>query len=156
MMHKMSFGQQKKSYIAFAIACNTEILIMDEPTNGLDIPSKSAFRRIVASEMNDDRTIIISTHQVRDLDQLIDTVVILDRSKILLNASINEIAEKLYFKHIDNGEEAVYSEQTAHGMWGAVINKENAESQVDMEVLFNAAINNPQYFINIFNNKNTI
>lgn len=151
MMNKMSFGQQKKSYIAFAIACNTKILVMDEPTNGLDIPSKSAFRRIISSEMNDGRTIIISTHQVRDLDQLIDTVVILDRSKILLNASINEIAGKLHFKHISEGEEAVYSEQTIHGKWGAVINNDNSESQVDMEILFNAAMNNPQYFINIFN-----
>lgn len=146
LMHKMSFGQQKKAYIAFAIACNTTILIMDEPTNGLDIPSKAAFRRVIAAEMNDNRTIIISTHQVRDLDKLIDSVVILDSGEILLNASIDQIASKMHFKHIEPNDSPIYSEQTIHGVWGVVKNDQNADSQVDMEILFNAAMVNKTFF----------
>lgn len=149
-MHKMSFGQQKKAYIAFAIACNTAILIMDEPTNGLDIPSKSAFRRVIASEMNDNRTIVISTHQVRDLDQLIDTIVIIEQSKILLNASIDKIANKLLFKHITPTDNAIYWEQTPHGAWGVVENTQEADSHVDIEILFNAAMVNPAFFMTKF------
>lgn len=149
-MHTMSFGQQKKSFIAFAIACNTAILIMDEPTNGLDIPSKAAFRRVIASEMNDQRTMIISTHQVRDLDQLIDTVVIIDNSKILLNASIEKIGQQLNFKHITPEDNAIYWEQTPHGAWGVVKNDQKVDSLVDMEILFNAAMVNPQFFTTNF------
>lgn len=52
-LHKMSFGQQKKAIIAFGLACNTQVLIMDEPTNGLDIPSKSQFRKLVAAALTE-------------------------------------------------------------------------------------------------------
>src|SRR6476659_3515198 len=65
-LNALSFGQQKKFIIAFALACNTKVLLLDEPTNGLDIPSKKRFRKLIASVMSDDRTILISTHQVRD------------------------------------------------------------------------------------------
>ncbi|WP_379087436.1 ATP-binding cassette domain-containing protein [Pedobacter sp. UC225_65] len=70
----MSYGQKKKVIIAFGLATQAKLVIMDEPTNGLDIPSKAQFRKIMASALTDDRCIIISTHQVRDLDNLIDTV----------------------------------------------------------------------------------
>lgn len=139
---QMSFGQKKKAYIAFAIACNTPLLLMDEPTNGLDIPSKSSFRRVIASVADDDRTIVISTHQVRDLDQLIDSVVVLDGSEILLNATTGEITDKLQFVHLDENEPALYAEQTVHGRWGVRPNDSDAESPLDMELLFNAAVAN--------------
>lgn len=149
-LHTMSFGQKKKAMIAFAIACNTKLLLMDEPTNGLDIPSKSNFRRVIASIAQDDRTIIISTHQVRDLDQLLDRVVILDGSEILLNSSVSEITDKLFFTHLDNNEEALYAEQTIHGRWGVKANDQHLDSQMDMELLFNAATSNRQIIKKIF------
>jgi ABC-2 type transport system ATP-binding protein len=73
----MSYGEQKKVMIAFGLATETNLLIMDEPTNGLDIPSKTQFRKLMASLVNEERCIIISTHQVRDLDNLIDFLLIL-------------------------------------------------------------------------------
>lgn len=149
-LHTMSFGQKKKALIAFAIACNTRLLILDEPTNGLDIPSKGSFRRVIASVSNEDRTIIISTHQVRDLDQLIDRVVILDESNILLNASTDTITEKLYFTHLDAKDEAIYAEQTIHGIWGVLRNDRNLDSQMDMELLFNAVTTNHKTIKQIF------
>lgn len=151
-LHQMSFGQKKKAYLAFALACNTEILLMDEPTNGLDIPSKGEFRRLLSSIATDDRTIIISTHQVRDLDQMIDSVIIVDGSDILLNASCADITEKLLFTHIDPSiEEVIYSEKTVHGLWGVVENRDGVDSPLDMELLFNAVVTNSSLISKIFN-----
>jgi len=101
-LKSMSFGQQKKFIIAFALACNTPLLLLDEPTNGLDIPSKAQFRRLIASVMTEDRIILISTHQTRDLENLIDTVLILDNGNLLLHASVNEISKVLSFKTMRN------------------------------------------------------
>lgn len=139
-LSKMSFGQKKKAYIAFALACNTKFLIMDEPTNGLDIPSKGSFRRVVSSIAGDNRTIVISTHQVRELDQLIDSVIILDENEILMSATVNEITDRLCFTHLESGEQAIYAEQTVHGRWGVIRNSENRETTLDMELLFNAVV----------------
>jgi ABC-2 type transport system ATP-binding protein len=99
-LNKLSFGQQKKFVIAFALACNTKVLLMDEPTNGLDIPSKAQFRKLIASVMNDERIIFISTHQIRDLENMIDKVMIVDNGNLLLHSSIADIAEKLCFKTV--------------------------------------------------------
>lgn len=150
-LHQMSFGQKKKAYIAFALACNTELLLMDEPTNGLDIPSKGEFRRLLSSICDDNRTIIISTHQVRDLEQLIDSVIILDGSEILLKATCAQITEKLLFTHITpEMPSPLYCEKSVHGVWGVVENVEKVDSPFDMELLFNAVIENPQKISKIF------
>src|SRR6478752_1275821 len=100
-LNTLSFGQQKKFIIAFALACNTKILLLDEPTNGLDIPSKIKFRKLVSSVFTEDKMIFISTHQIRDLDHLIDNVIIVDDGELLLQASIDEISTKLSFKVVD-------------------------------------------------------
>lgn len=84
---ELSMGQKKKAYMCFALATNTSLLLMDEPTNGLDIPSKSQFRKVIASGMTDEKTIIISTHQVRDIDRLLDHITIIDDTDVLLNKS---------------------------------------------------------------------
>ena len=94
---ELSFGQRKKALIAFALAANTKLLLLDEPTNGLDIPSKSQFRRLVANALTDDNTFVISTHQVRDLENLIDPIIILEHNEVLLNHSVEEISRKFDF-----------------------------------------------------------
>ncbi len=147
----MSLGQKKKAIIAFALACRTPLLIMDEPTNGLDIPSKSQFRKIISGIATDDRCIIISTHQVRDLENLIDTLVVLEGSEIIANASIYDIGKKLMFKAIEPDETAIYSEGNVRGAWGVVENTHNEDSKVDIELFFNAAISQPETIKNILN-----
>jgi ABC-2 type transport system ATP-binding protein len=139
-LKKLSFGQQKKFMIAFGLACNTENILMDEPTNGLDIPSKAQFRKIAIRHMDDSRKLIISTHQVRDLDQLIDHLLILQNSRIQLDASIADLTEKLLFTRIqaEQVDQALYSEKTFHGIQGIMPNPENIPSNLDMEMLFNA------------------
>lgn len=139
MMDKMSNGQLKKAYISFVLACGTRYILMDEPTNGLDIPSKSQFRTAIMKHTSEDSTIVISTHQVRDLENIIDPVIILDRQAVLLNATISEISSKLYFDygteiHPDN----LYMEQLPGGFIQVRPNTTGEESKVNIEALFNA------------------
>jgi ABC-2 type transport system ATP-binding protein len=143
MLSKLSFGQQKKVMIAFGLATNTSLLIMDEPTNGLDIPSKVQFRKIIAAALTDNRCIIISTHQVRDLDSLIDTVVVIHDQEIVLNKSLEEISDRILFStaaHANKGG-ILYQETSDFGINTISINNAENYSKVDMELLFNAITN---------------
>lgn len=150
-MNRMSAGQLKKTYIAFAFACNTRYLYMDEPTNGLDIPSKTQFRSALAKHTAEDSTIVISTHQVRDLENLIDPIIILDRQDVLLNASIEEITSKLWF---DYGnvirEDSLWSEQLPGGFIQVCPNTTGEESKVGIEALFNTVHKNKAFIKNMF------
>ncbi len=150
-LSKMSQGQRKKVAITLALAAHTPLLLMDEPTNGLDIPSKATFRRLVASLIDDNQTVIISTHQVRDLESLIDTVLILDQRQILLNKTLNEIGEKLYFGPLLPEEKALYSEPTPQGTIGVTAREGKEETAVSLELLFNAAITYPKEIQRIMN-----
>lgn len=139
-LKRLSFGQQKKFMIAFGLSCNTENILLDEPTNGLDIPSKAQFRKIAIRYIDESRKMIISTHQVRDLDQLIDHLLILQKSHIQLDSSIADLTEKLRFSRIqpDQIDQALYSEQTYHGTYGILPNPDQLPSNFDIEMLFNA------------------
>ena len=142
-MNAMSAGQLKKTYISFALACNARYYFMDEPTNGLDIPSKTQFRKAITKYTSEEAAIVISTHQVRDLENIIDPVIILDRRDVLLQASIAEISEKLFF---DYGNEinpgALYLEQIPGGTIQVYPNSTGEESNVNMEALFNTVYKN--------------
>jgi ABC-2 type transport system ATP-binding protein len=141
----MSYGQKKKIIISFGLAANTRILIMDEPTNGLDIPSKSQFRKIVSSALDPDRLILISTHQVRDLDNLIDAVIVLDESEILLNHSLADIADRLLFNTVSTVMETdhvLYAEPSLRGQAVVMENPTQEDSKVDLERLFNTVVTN--------------
>lgn len=150
-LSKMSQGQRKKVAITLALAAHTPLLLMDEPTNGLDIPSKATFRRLVASLIDDNQTVIISTHQVRDMESLIDTVLILDQRQTLLNKTLNEIGEKLYFGPLLPKEKALYSEPTPQGTIGVTAREDKEETAVSLELLFNAAITYPKEIQRIMN-----
>lgn len=139
-MSKMSCGQLKKTHIAFALACGTRYLFMDEPTNGLDIPSKAQFRKAVTRYTREDSTIVISTHQVRDLENIIDPIIILDSKEVLLNASLEEISQKLYFDYSNQKrDDALYSEMIPGGSIQVCMNTAGEESKVNIEALFNTA-----------------
>lgn len=151
-MSKMSFGQLKKTYIAFALACNTKYLFMDEPTNGLDIPSKAQFRKAVTKYTREDSIILISTHQVRDLENIIDPIIILDRQEVLINATVQEITEKLYFDYTsEKREDALYSEMIPGGSIQVCLNNTGEESKIDIEALFNTVLNHKEYIRTTFN-----
>ena len=136
----LSMGQKKKVYMSFALATGTKYLIMDEPTNGLDIPSKAQFRQVVARVMGSERTVIISTHQVHDIENLLDHVLILDNSQMLLNASVDEICSKYVFEYRtpDDMADVIYAEPSLQGNAVMAPRGEKAETTLNLELLFNA------------------
>lgn len=138
-MDTMSAGQLKKTWLAFALACNARHYFLDEPTNGLDIPSKSQFRKAIMKYTAEDSCVIISTHQVRDLEEIIDPIIILDKEDVLLNASLQTISEKLFFDYgTEIHPDALYLEQTPSGAIQVYPNTSGEESKVNLEALFNA------------------
>ncbi|GAB3758556.1 ABC transporter ATP-binding protein [Spirosoma pomorum] len=152
----LSYGQKKKVLIGFGLATNTALLLMDEPTNGLDIPSKSQFRRLVAGAVDDQRTVVISTHQVRDLEALIDPIIILaeapnDNMNAALNASIEEITNRLWFGLVDElplYQPVLYAERVVGGYAIVAERTEtsrlaNENNRLDLERLFNAVQAHP-------------
>lgn len=150
----LSMGQKKKVFMSFALATNTSLLIMDEPTNGLDIPGKSQFRKFIASGMTDDKTIIISTHQVRDIDKILDHVVIIEDSKVLLNESTARISEKLFFTESDNRalvEDALFVSPSVQGNFLMLKNDSGEESEINLELLFNATLSKSGEMTALFN-----
>ena len=140
---ELSMGQKKKAFMCFALATNTSLLMMDEPSNGLDIPSKSQFRKVIASGMTDEKAVIISTHQVRDIDSLLDHVLIMDSSELLLNESVSNICEKLYFAEQSMNEptdNALYVQPSVQGNSVILPNTSSEESKMNLEALFNAML----------------
>ena len=149
----LSMGQKKKVFMSFALATNTSLLLMDEPTNGLDIPGKSQFRKFMASGMTDNKTIVISTHQIRDIDKMLDSVMIMDESRILLNESITRICEKLCFKERDDRsliDQALYVVPSLQGNSLLLLNEQGEDSDINIELLFNAILAQPQKIANLF------
>ena len=153
-MDCMSAGQLKKTYIAFALSCRPEYLFLDEPTNGLDIPSKAQFRKAVLSYTREDSIIVVSTHQVKDLENIIDPVIILDNRDVLLNATLERIAEKLYFDYGSTPvQDCLYREQTPGGLLQVSLNTMGQPSKVNIEALFNTAHTNKELIKGIFSNE---
>lgn len=144
----LSMGQRKKAFVAFALACNTAVILMDEPTNGLDIPGKSEFRRAVVSAASDTRTIIISTHQVRDLDRVLDHVMIIDNNGVVLDTSIASLQNRFRFLFTTDPADingALWT-QPAVGGYNVIRTRteEDDETDVNLESLFEFSFANPQ------------
>ncbi|MBU7577978.1 MAG: ATP-binding cassette domain-containing protein [Flavihumibacter sp.] len=146
-LQEMSYGQKKKLLISFGLACNTPILLMDEPTNGLDIVSKSQFRKVMAGAVSEEKCILISTHQVKDLENLIDRITIIDEGGILFDQTIGSITNRLHFKISFDSEEvrsALYKETSIKGNAIILLNDEGEEGRLDLEMLYKAIISNKE------------
>ena len=150
-MTDMSYGQKKKVLLAFAVASQCRLLLLDEPTNGLDIPAKSQFRRLLAGAAADDRVIVVSTHQVRDLEHLIDPILILEQGTIVFQHSVEEISTALAVREAGAGGspgngDAIYVElgsgaagaHTGRTLVPAGRGGPMSESAIDLELLFNS------------------
>jgi ABC-2 type transport system ATP-binding protein len=151
----LSFGQKKKGLLAFALATRTRLLILDEPTNGLDIPSKSQFRKLLAASLEEDQTYFISTHQVRDLGSLIDPIIVVDSGKIVFHESVERITDNLHFELSRQGARdgnAFYEERVPGGYMLLSEKKDREPSELDLEILFNAILNKRDHIRAIFAN----
>lgn len=150
---RLSMGQKKKVVMSFALATNTPLLLMDEPTNGLDIPSKANFRSFIASQMTEERAIVISTHQVADIEQLLDHIIILDGNRIALDRSVQEITEKLLFTVTTNPEivmQAILAKPSLAGTSVVLPNIDGTESEINLELLFELATTRPDIIHSVF------
>ena len=139
-LHNISHGQRKKFLIAFALSCNSKVLILDEPTNGLDIPSKSLFRKVLVSSVTDEQIVLISTHQVKDIDSVIDTVVVLDKGKTIFNDSLENVSRDYRFEIVNDlqtAENALYHEKKLNGYHCIASAHNHEETNVDLELFFN-------------------
>lgn len=153
-LSQLSYGQKKKFLLSFGLATDCRLLILDEPTNGLDIPSKSQFRKIVANAIHEERTFVISTHQARDMENLIDPIIILDNGKIVFFEDYESVSRKLRvvkLKEKPDEDGLVYSESTFSGYTVVQVNDGGEETNMNLELLFNAVVNNTEKVYSIFN-----
>ncbi len=152
-LQQMSYGQKKKVLISFCLASNTSLMLMDEPTNGLDIVSKSQFRKVIAGALDESKCIIISTHQVKDLENLIDRVTVIDEGKILFDQTVDYITQRLSFKISDDPDEvqqSFYSESSLRGHAIVTANLEGGEGRLDLELLYKAIVTNHRLVQSVF------
>jgi ABC-2 type transport system ATP-binding protein len=154
----LSYGQKKKFLLSFGLACQSALLIMDEPTNGLDIPSKGQFRRLVAEALTPERIFVISTHQVQDVAALIDPVVILHGGRVLLNHTTGEIAARVRMTHTPtrpdpNAAGLLHTEPALGGFWSVWRDAGAGDGQIDLEVLFNTVVSQPAVVAELLNSK---
>ena len=152
-LQNMSYGQKKKVLISFALATNARVLLMDEPTNGLDIMSKSQFRKILADALDEERCVIISTHQVKDLENLIDHITIVEEGKVLFDENTEDITKKLSFRRAYDDTDvanAYYSESSLAGSVVVAPNEEGGEGKLDLELLYKAIVTNPEKITKLF------
>ncbi len=146
-LHSLSHGQRKKALLAFALAANTTALLLDEPTNGLDIPSKGQFRQALAEQDSAGRAILISTHQVREIDSVISGIIILEQGAIIFNRPRETIERNLVTGITQDhsaAERALYAEKTPGGWATLDRNSTQTPAAVDLEILFNAAVAEPR------------
>jgi ABC-2 type transport system ATP-binding protein len=148
-INKMSYGQKKKFLISFALATKCRLMVLDEPTNGLDIPSKSIFRKVMAGSLDEDQLVVISTHQVKDVENLIDKIIILDNGRVILQKDLMEISSELQFAHssVPSGDNVLYSEAVPGG-YKIITPNSSGDSSVDIELLFNAVTKGTKLFSN--------
>jgi len=141
-LNQLSYGQKKKFLISFALSTRCRLLILDEPTNGLDIPSKAIFRRVMAGSLDDDQLVIISTHQVKDVENLIDRVLMLEKGKFIMQKNIHELSSRLRFTTTSSpdGDDVLYREMVPGG-YKVITPQTGGDSPVDIELLFNAISN---------------
>jgi ABC-2 type transport system ATP-binding protein len=151
-LNQLSYGQKKKFLLAFGLSTNARLMLMDEPTNGLDIPSKSQFRRVIAASLTEEQILVISTHQVRDLENLIDPIIIIDEGQIIFNQSVESITTNLSFEPVKEGVRALYSEEGFSDFLGILPNTSGKATRLDLELLFNGVISNAKEINQVFEN----
>jgi len=158
-LKRLSFGDKRKVVLSFALATKCQLLLFDEPTNGLDIPSKATFRKLIASSLGENQTIIMATHQVRDLANLMDRIIIEHNGKIVINEPIDRIAEKLAFGLSSDRiahNDLLFKAESFNQNETVSVNHTDQPGQVDIELLFNAAVTNTAKLSQIFNTQNQL
>lgn len=152
-LQHMSLGNRKKAQLAYALALQTDILLLDEPANGLDISSRQILLELLGRFIQPEQTVIISTHVVWDFMNLIEGVMVINRGCILTAMNTWDITKRLGFVSdrlpIDG---ALYSTQL-QGLFHAIV-KADPENPTDLDfLLLYSALHSPQRqtLLNILN-----
>lgn len=151
---KISFGQSKKALLAFALAVNPKVLFLDEPMNGLDIPAKQSLRSMLLKHIPEQSLALISTHQVREISNLVSSVAVIDKGHIIMNADLVAVSEKVVMRHSKEKPEAetvLYDEPAMGGYLVVEERKGESATELDLELLFNAVNANPEFFRKLMN-----
>ncbi len=128
-LSSMSMGTRQKAMLAYALSLNTEVLLLDEPANGLDIESKEKLLRMIAASITPERIMIISTHTISDLVSLYDGVLVLQGGTLRLAALADDILERLAFaSSYSEIPGALFSEWNA-GLFRSILPVELAEER---------------------------
>ncbi|MCC6279723.1 MAG: ABC transporter ATP-binding protein [Saprospiraceae bacterium] len=146
-IHALSFGQRKKVLLSFALASGCRVLLLDEPTDGLDIPSKDSFRRLLSAQIDEQRLAVITTHHVHDVAMLLDHLILLKEHALLLQASIPELAAHIRTvtsSQLPSKPALLYSERVPGGYHCLLRNTEEQEGPLDLELLFKAMQLHPE------------
>lgn len=147
----ISFGQQKKAMLAYALALHTRLIILDEPTNGLDITARQNLKRIISRSIDEDNTLLISTHQTHDIENLLEHLIILGKGEILVNSSLDDISARLLFAHTHQlPEDSIYSEQDLSGYFSILPNEDEEENTPDIELLYKAVMQQSEKIKQLF------
>jgi ABC-2 type transport system ATP-binding protein len=152
---QMSYGQKKKAMIAVALSSHAPIIMLDEPTNGLDIPSKSQFRKSMSEFVSEEQIVLISTHQVRDLDMLLDRIIVLHEGRLLVNSTVSDVESKLVMKRVSSTEglnDLIFAEQGLQGIEVVYPNRAGEDSRLNLETFFNAVIMEESKVLHELNN----
>jgi ABC-2 type transport system ATP-binding protein len=94
-MRELSKGMKTQVHLALTMAIDAKLLVLDEPTLGLDILARSAFYDALVNDyMDETRTILITTHQVEEVENLLTDVLFIDKGRIVLESSLEAIATR--------------------------------------------------------------
>jgi ABC-2 type transport system ATP-binding protein len=94
-MRELSKGMKTQVHLALTMAIDAKLLVLDEPTLGLDILARSAFYDALVNDyMDETRTILITTHQVEEVENLLTDVLFIDKGRIVVDSSLEDIANR--------------------------------------------------------------
>ena len=94
-MRELSKGMKTQVHLALTMAIDAKLLVLDEPTLGLDILARRTFYDALVNDyMDETRTILITTHQVEEVENLLTDVIFIDRGRIVLDCSLEDIATR--------------------------------------------------------------
>jgi ABC-2 type transport system ATP-binding protein len=94
-MRELSKGMKTQVHLALTMAIDAKLLVLDEPTLGLDILARRAFYDALVNDyMDETRTILITTHQVEEVENLLTDIVFIDKGRIVLDSSLEDVATR--------------------------------------------------------------
>lgn len=96
-VRELSKGMVTQLHLALILAIDAKLLVLDEPTLGLDLLYRRAFYDTLLNDyFNEERTIIITTHQVEEIENLLTDVMFINHGKIVLNCAVDALPERFH------------------------------------------------------------